>query len=336
MKAQAFTLVEMMVAVVLASIVAAAATTATVAIYRSTVAMEQSSYANEEGKVVIDSLITSVLQVGGGRVRPWSAVSNGCFVNASGTVTAVDGANCTGNGGTRLDFLDLEPKAKQLTLSTAAGTVTATSAEVALIGGVCPLTPANGYPAGGVDVVVLPVEPAGGGWLARRCTPNVTTCTCALAALTGASVDVSAASTRTLTGGLLVVGRAVSYSLDTATHTLIERRDIDGDGSVESRIVSDRVFDLRVQLGYDAAPEDGVMDGTWLTSLDTRSSALTTVPPQTLRMARIGVVVGARVTNQASKSPSASLFGNTPVMAPGFYLKNAESAVTMRNLLVFF
>lgn len=334
---RAFSLVELMVAVAISGVVTAAATTATVSIYRSTLALEQASFAHEEAKTIVDTLSTRLLQVGGGKVRPWSAISNGCFLSNAGALTVVNSGNCSGTGGTRLDFLDVDVSARQLTLSTTAGDVTSSKAVVPLIAGVCPLTPANGFPAAGVDVIVLPVEAAGGGWLARRCVPQASPCQCNLTPLGGAgAVDVGAVSTQTLTGGQLVVGQSVSFEVDTPSHTLFERRDVDNDGAVERRIVSDRVFELRLQFGYDAAPEDGVFDGTWVTPIDTRPTTTTTNAPPLMRMARVGVIVGARVTSKASLSQSASVFGNTAVSNTGFYLKSAESAVTMRNLLVFF
>lgn len=334
---RAFSLVEVMVAVAISGVVTASATLATVSIYKSTLALEQASFAHEEGKIVVDTLSTQVLQLGGGKVRPWSAVSNGCFLSTAGAVTAVNGATCTGNGGTRLDYLDVDEGAKQVTVSSVAGEVTATTVVVPLVAGACPLTPANGFVATGVNVVLLPKEEAGGGWRAQRCVPQLSPCQCSMTALTGVgAVDAGVVNTQTFGGGLLVVGQPISFELDPTANTLHERKDVDGDGVIERRLVSDRVFDLRVQFGYDAAPEDGNFDGTWTTAIDTRPSTSTTNAPPLLRMVRIGVVVGARVTSAASLSKSASIFGNTAIARNDFYLKSAESAVTMRNLLVFF
>lgn len=333
MPVRGFTLLEIMMAVAIAGIITAAATTATVAIYRSSLGLEQASYANEEGKVIVDTLSTRLLQVGGGRVRPWAAISNGCFIDDGGGNQAVNAANCAGNGGTRLDLVDLSEGGKQVTLAS----LSSGQAVVDLPATVdCPLTPENGYPASGVDVVVFPTNESGGGWRNFRCTPNTATCACALSALGGVgAVDVDAVNTTTFAGGVLSPGRTISYELDVANHTLSERADVDGDGTVERRLLSDRVFDLRVQFGYDAAPEDGVLDDTWQTFVDTRPEGSAAQRAPTMRMARVGVVVGARVAN-SDKQGRATLFGNAPITSDDYLLRAAETAVTMRNLLVFF
>jgi prepilin-type N-terminal cleavage/methylation domain-containing protein len=329
----AFTLIELMVAIAIASIVVTAATVATVSIYRSTLALEQASFANEEAKVVVDTLGTTLLQVGGGQIRPWSGVSNGCFLAPDGTMASHNGSVCNGQGGTRLDLVDLAERGKQVRLSAlAAGLATvdllATEA--------CPLTPENGYPASGVNVVIVPPQETGAGWVQARCTPDTTACACQLAPLGGVPIIVTGPVLPTAAGAVMAPGQTLSYELDVASHSLFERQDVDDDGTVERRLLSDRVFDFRVLFGYDAEPEDGVLDGTWQTAIDTRPEGSTQRRAPTLRMARVGVVIGARVTAKDDAGGSASLFGNPPVTSRDYLLRAAETAVTMRNLLVFF
>ncbi len=333
MSVRAFTLIEMMMALAISGIVVAAATTATVSIYQATLALEQASFANEEAKVVVDTLSSRVLQVGGGRIRPWSGVSNGCFIDAGGTVREQNGASCAGQGGTRLDMIDLGEGGKQVrlaSLSTSVARVDLLATEA------CPLTPENGYPAAGLNVVIAPPQESGAGWITARCRPDVASCQCQLTPLAGVPIVVTGPVAATAAGATMAPGQTISFEHDVATHSLFERQDVDGDGSVERRLLSDRVFDFRVLFGYDGAPEDGVFDGTWQTAIDTRPEGGTLLRAPTLRMARIGVVVGARVTARDNVSGSASLFGNTPVTSNTFMLRSAETAVTMRNLLVFF
>jgi len=329
----AFTLIELMVAIAIASIVVTAATVATISIYRSTIALEQASFANEEAKVVVDTLATNLLQVGGGRVRPWSGVSNGCFIKNDGTVAIHDGGNCTGQGGTRLDIVDLAERGKQVKLSA----LTSGLATVDLLATeACPLTPDNGYPVSGVNVVIVPPQETGAGWVQARCTPDTAACTCLLSPLGGVPLAVTGPVTPTAAGAVMAPGQTLSYELDVATHSLFERQDVDDDGVVERRLLSDRVFDFRVLFGYDAEPEDGVLDGAWQTAIDTRPEGSTLRRAPTLRMARVGVIIGARVTARDDAGGSASLFGNPPVESTDYMLRAAETAVTMRNLLVFF
>lgn len=331
MHRRGFTLIELMLALSISAIVVAAATTATVAIYQSTLALEQSSFANEEAKIVIDTLSSRVLQVGGGRIRPWSSVSNGCFRNNGGAMSAQNGGVCTGQGGTRLDMVDLAETGKQVRLST----VTATRATVALLATeACPLTPENGYPAAGVNIVIVPPQESGAGWVGARCRPDTSACACQLSPLGGVPIVITGPLAATAADATLAPGQTLSFEHDVATHSLFERADVDGDGTVERRLLSDRVFDFRVLFGYDAAPEDGVLDATWQTAIDPRTTAAQ--PAAMLRMARIGVTVGARVTAKADVGGNVSLFGNPPVTSNTFMLRSAETAVTMRNLLVFF
>ena len=333
MRRYAFTLIELMVAIAIATIVVTAATVATISIYRSTRALEQASFASEEAKIVVDTLATNLLQVGGGRIRPWSGVSNGCFIKNDGTMAAHDGGTCNGQGGTRLDIVDLAERGKQVTLSA----LTPALATVELLASeACPLTAENGYPARGVNVVIVPPQESGAGWIQARCTPDTAACTCLLSALGGAPLTVTGPVTPTAVGAIMAPGQTLSYDLDVASHSLFERQDVDDDGIVERRLLSDRVFDFRILFGYDAPPEDGVLDGTWQTAIDTRTEGGTLRRAPTLRMARVGVIIGARVTAIDNVAGSASVFGNPPVESPGFMLRAAETAVTMRNLLVFF
>jgi prepilin-type N-terminal cleavage/methylation domain-containing protein len=330
---RAFSLLELLVAVTIASIVVTAATVATVSIYRSTLALEQSSFANEEAKVIVDTLATQVLQVGGGQIRPWSGVSNGCFVKADGTTAAQNGSTCSGQGGTRLDLVELAEVGKQVRLAS----LTASVATVALLASeACPLTAANGYAATGVNVVIVPPQESGAGWQQARCVPDASTCTCALTPLGGVPISITGPVAATAAGAVMAPGQTLSIEFDAAAHSLFERHDVDDDGVVERRLLSDRVFDFRVAFGHDAAPEDGIFDGAWHTAIDTRPEGSTARRAPTLRMARVGVIVGARVTARDDAGGRASLFGNAPVTSTDYLLRAAETAVTMRNLLVFF
>lgn len=326
MTTRAFTMIETMVALALAGIIIAGATTAAVSIYRSTVAIEQQSYADEEAKAIIDYLTAQVLQTGGGEVRPWAAIHNGCVQG---------GAACAGNGGQRLDILVPDASASQCIIAAA----TAADLDVTPVAGTCCISAANGYPDTGTNVLMLPAELAGGGWATRRCTPKAApACGCTLAAIVG-GVDLAAFSgvTQTFAGGTLAVGSPISFELDAATETLSERRDVNNDGTADVRVLSDRVADFRVQYGYDGTPEDGVLDGGWHTVFDPRTdSAVNANLPTALRMARLGVILRAPVPS-SDRPSAATLFSNAPVTSSGgALLRAAVGGVTLRNLLVFF
>jgi prepilin-type N-terminal cleavage/methylation domain-containing protein len=344
---RAFSLLELMVAMGLSAVVAAAATSATVGIYTSIVGMEQQTFAQEEANTLVDALATEILQLGGGDVRPWQALSNGCFLNSSGAVTSVGGATCSGvSGGSSIQFLDLNDGGGQCKISAATST-TLTNAD-----STCCITAANGFAAAGVNIVAIPSYPStgpqsGGGWRAFRCVPLAApACGCTITALSGGAnlAPISGFAFPTAyTGGVLAIGEAVSWTFDKPNHVLNEVRDSNGDGVAETRMLSDRVFDINLAYGYDGQPEDGVLDfdtsgPTWQAAFDTRTSISTspTNDPTAVRMVRLGVLTGSPVSRAANKVPSASLLGNPTITTPGFYLQQAQTAVTLRNMLVFY
>jgi prepilin-type N-terminal cleavage/methylation domain-containing protein len=344
---RAFSLLEMMVALGLSAVVAAAATSVTVAIYTSIVGMEMQTFAQEEAKTLVDALAAEMLQLGGGDVRPWQAVSNGCFLDSSGGVTAVGGTTCTGvTGGSSIQFLDLNDGGGQCRISAA------TSTTLSNADSTCCITAANGFSVSGVNIVAIPEYPltgpqSGGGWRTFRCVPlSAPACGCTITPLAGGA-DLAPVSgfafPAAYAGGVMAIGEAVSWTFDKANHVLNEVRDSNGDGVGETRMLSDRVFDINLAYGYDGQPEDGVLDfdangPRWQASFDTRSSTSTTPTndPAAVRMVRLGVLTGSPVSRAANKVPSASLVGNPTVTTPGFYLQQAQTAVTLRNILVFY
>jgi type II secretory pathway pseudopilin PulG len=347
-------MLEVMCALGIAGIISSAATIATISIYRSAIQLEQQSFAHEEAKMIVDALTTAVLQVGGGKIRPWNAVDTGCWVNAS-TPTG----DCNTRGGTHLTFIDADLVTADACSIASVTPATGNPTKVNVTpyaDGTCCVSPTSGYPAAGIDVVLAPSNSTGGGWEAKRCVPltgsGAANCGCTLTDLTGVGAAVMPAVsgvTRTWAGGTLAVGQSIRYELFPAgSQVLTERRDFDGDGSVERRTVSDRVFDLRVQFGFDAVPEDGVLDqvsgsAAWYPYLDASTLPANPRVPATMRMARVGIVVGATVP-PGTGNLQTTLFGTT-VTDPTdtttpkknkTFLRPAESAVTMRNLLVFY
>jgi prepilin-type N-terminal cleavage/methylation domain-containing protein len=344
---RAFSLLELMVALALSAVVTVAATSATVGIYGSIVAMEQQTYAQEEAKTLLDALATEILQLGGGAIRPWQAVSNGCFINSAGAVTSLGGATCSGvTGGSSIQFLDLNDGGGQCAIS-AASSSTLNSDSTS-----CCVNADNGFVASGVNIVVTPAYTgpvqSGGGWRTFRCVPLAPpACGCTITPLSGgadlASVQSGFAFPANYAGGVMAIGEAVAWQFDKPNHTLNEVRDSNGDGVVETRMLSDRVFDISLSYGYDGQPEDGILDfdsngPTWRAAFDTRtsSSATPTNDPTAVRMVRLGVLTGSPVSSANNKAPSSSLLGNPAVNTPGFYLQQSQTAVTLRNMLVFY
>ncbi len=354
-----FTLLETMVSLAIASVITAAATTATMGIYRGLLAKEQQGAADEEARALLDQLGSGLFQIGGGLVRPWSAVSNGCFTTSSPA--------CAAGAGRRLRYIDTNEDVAQVTIQSASDT----SVVIALSGGECPLTT---WPAGPLDVALLPTKASGGGWRAARCTKKSTTignCSCDLVPLTldaaHGSVPVTPSPNELpagltafpaghFAGGVLTAAQIVTLTHDETTKQLFESRDFRNDGSYASRLLSDAVWQFRVQFGFDGLPEDGQLDQMttaiddrreWVTSLDSAASpvacaaapAACATPTQALRTIRLGLIVGARSPARTTVS-RASLFddGPAPVVATeprGVLLRASTTVITMRSLLVF-
>lgn len=312
-----FTLLELLVAVSLAAVVTTAAVVVTMSIYRSMSALEKHALVDEEAKLVVDYLTQQTLQVGGGAVRPWEALSISC-------TDGVGMPACTG-AEDRLHVLQVDDTVTSCIIHTYNGIATALTAEAP--GGVCCMDSWGGPE----DVAIVPSTP-GGGHQVRRCAPTGG-CVCLLSPIPGAT-DVAPLPGVTIPplgwhGGTVAPARQVSLYLDRANHSLMQRADLDGDGTYEDVVVSDRVHDFQVQLGYDSAPNDGVLDVPWEDTLDLAKAV-------DLRMARIGVVIGVPTPSRASPS-SASLFGAAPVTVPrGVSLRAASGTVALRNVLVFF
>jgi len=353
---RAFTLLETMIAMAISSVIAAAATTATVGIYRTLLAKEQQGSADEEARALLEQLGSGVFQIGGGDVRPWSAVSNGCYTGTAG---------CD-RGGKMLRYVDINedlPQVRILTASTTAVTVD-------LVAGVCPLT---AWPAS-LDIVLLPIAATGGGWRAARCTTNTSgsSCACQLTdlALAPAHGGVPAAPspselpanatsfpTTHFVAGVMAPAQVVTITHNETTRQLLESRDFKNDGTYASRLLSDSVWAFRVQFGFDAIPEDGVLDQlavsvgdrrNWVTALEQATSppacavapAACATPATSLRIVRFGLIVGAR--SPARSTPSqAVLFpetttGSLTMSEPrGVLLRATSTVITMRSLLVF-
>lgn len=350
----AFTLLEAMIAIALSGVIAAAATTATMGIYATLAAKERQGTADEELRALTDLISTRIFQIGGGAVRPWSAVSSNCWRNSG----------CTQKGGSVLKFIDVNENLPQATIATADAGVT--SVTISPVAGRCPTA---AWPEL-TSVVVLPAVQAGGGWVAGRCRKQAP-CGCRIEALTTGPArgglpaapspnempapDVNASRTFP-TGhfntGTIAPAEVVAITFDAASHSLIESRDFGQNGQFLSRRLSDQVYEFRVQYGFDAN-ENGYLDpmeplstdrSPWTSIFDPRDISLqpaaTKQAPQSLRSLRFGLIVGAPASTRGVAS-RASIFAESAASetavssTSALLLRATTSVVTMRSLLVF-
>jgi prepilin-type N-terminal cleavage/methylation domain-containing protein len=328
-RARGFTLVELVIATALGSVLVATVTVATVSVYRSAVAMQQAADADDVAKTLLDAMLVPTQQLGGSSLRPWAAVSTQCVPGMANTGGAAPDLPACGTAD-RLHFIDVA-EGSQCTIQSyngASGSLTALD-----MGGDCCISAANGYPAEGRLVAIVPNVPAGGGWQLKRCVPSNAGCGCTLSDVPGGvsvpplpGVDVE---TDDWAGGLVVPGQTVTFYLDDQKKELRSREDANGDGIPEDRLMSDYVYDLQVHFGYDDAPTDGIVDDTWSASLDPDRAT-------SLRMVRIGIVAGAPSGARITPT-SARVTGGPVITSPsGVVLRGVEGAVTLRNLLIFY
>jgi type II secretory pathway pseudopilin PulG len=350
----AFTLLEAMIAIAISGVIAAAATTATMGIYATLAAKERQGSADEELRALTDLISTRIFQVGGGAVRPWSALSSNCWRNTA----------CTQNGGSTLKFIDVNENLQQATITSVDASLR--SVVIAQVAGRCPT---DAWPEL-TSVVLVPAVQAGGGWATGRCRKQAP-CSCQLEALTAgpARGTLPAApspnempapdivASRTFPAGHFATGtiapaEVVAITFDAATHSLIESRDFGQDGRFLSRRLSDQVYEFRVQYGFDAN-ENGYLDPMeplsterqpWTSIFDPRDVSLqpaaTKQATSTLRSLRFGLIVGAPASTRSLAS-RASIFAETAASetavnsTSALLLRASTSVVTMRSLLVF-
>ena len=311
-----FSLIEITVTLAIASIVAAAATSATISVYRSTRVLEQEAAVDEDAKILLDVIKGRLRQLGGGSLRPWQAVSKKCVT--------INGAACAGSG-EQIHFIDVNPAFEQCPIASSNGT---TNAAVTPTGTCC--TAQAGFAT--LPVIWVPANAANGGWRVRKCAP--TACGCAFSTVAG-TVDVAADNgvTADYSGGFIVAGQSVSYFVKTATttHELHVLDDDDQDGVYKDRLLHDLTYDVQLQFGHDAT-QDGTFNGVWAPAIDNGGT--------TLRMVRVGLVIGARAPGLTSAS-SVTALSNQVFTAPntgkdGQRLRHVVGATALRNLLFFY
>jgi hypothetical protein len=300
------------VALAIAGLVLASATSATVALQRSLSASRLVAQLATDAHFTLEQLLRPLRNAGGDAVRPWQAISNSCVDDARFALPA-----CAADRG-RLHVVRIESP-------TFLRIVAASSASVTLAArpdGSCPAPV-------GRDVVLFPSEGTsrtmqGPAWRARRCAAAFATgCGCTFASTNpGFDARVAAAVTDAqLAGGNLVEARVLSFYVDGSRLMLLT--DLDGSGGAAATPFAPRVSRFATRLGYDA-DVDGVIE------------ASTTTPQTTsldrLRLVRVGLALGARAPDGRT---ARTLFLGGNVADAGQQLVVAEGNAVLRATGVF-
>lgn len=316
--ARGFTLMELMVALSIGLVVMAGATSAIVSITRSTVQTRQQSRADIEAKLLIDWVASALQEVGGGSVRPNMAIrieddcaSETVVVEGLGTVTLPD---CDESD--RLNYLILDDSAPQCESNTTPG------ANI-FFNSTSECCQAGNTDLDGRTVLVVDDD---GDWTTRFCSnQNITGCHCTfpsgLSAYNppGGGLDPPVVVTR---------GSSATVYMDPADHVLKMLVDSDGDGDVELRELAPNIYDFQATLLWDT-DSDGSPETA---SVSTPAGA----QPNTLRMARIGLVVGVPVPSKTTPTRGQVLNGPTRTADRGLMMRSVVVTTGLRNLYVFY
>ncbi|HEY4223418.1 MAG TPA: PilW family protein [Myxococcota bacterium] len=311
--ARGFTLVEMLVALALSSVITTAALEAFVAVSRLTRRSEQEAYADQEAKLLSDYVMSTVQQTGGGNIRPWMGVAVDDNCSTSVTVNGQTMPACDSSD--RLHVAVVSPTASQCTVTSVVGnTVTSPT-------GSCCLNNAEF-----LNQSVVVFTAGSGEWRADRCTAiNTGTCTCTLTGNASAYGNFNGSTN--FASGWITPGTTDSFFLDPTTQTLKLLSDSDNNGTPEITELADRVADFQVQLGFDTDGDQQV---------DRFQAGYSGVTNSQLREVRIGIIVAAPVPARETSS-RAQLF-NGPVRSAtrGKYMRAVSTRSVFRNLNIFF
>lgn len=352
---RAFSLIEMMAALVIASVIVAGATGAVMNINRFIVDTSKRATVLDEAKRLEEYLVVLAQGAGGGALRPHSAV----LVENAGDPLPPAVAPSTGGMGCRdvdgLPDCDASDQGADrltvmVTLSAfpqcAITNVTGVNLNVGAGASACCLDDASGGLSSWDGMQALVVGTAGVASVVLN-SPNGPTCKTNAPPGQGSGLLPTALAAVGYPATLIAV-EARTIFVDRVAHTLSYWTDLDGNGDAtadELTVVHDNVHDLQVALGYDGLPEDGGLDdGAALDDeflFNHASDALFPgngnfglVVGSQLRMLQIAVAVGT--DSDISGGNEAQLLDRpAPISVSGVFLAQTASKAYLRNLAVF-
>lgn len=316
-----FTLSELMVVVAISSFVLATALSALTTMTRELKRLEGTTLAADEVSRLGDYLATEMIGLGGGLVRPWSAL------------VVEDSWGAAGSD--RLTFAVAEDLTAQCLVSSVAGS------KVTLLdtgSGCC-----VGASLVGAQALMVAGTPTSDPWRKMRRVSAVDVGACAVTlSITPTALDQLPSTDSAWAGGILARVRARQVWLDEATRQLMVDEDRDGDGVWESRIAADRVFDLQVALGYDVPRWDWQVTDLGSNLDEWRFNAggdtfavndgqgLAKARASDLRLIRLGLIVGAPDASGMA-APSIRLLNGPARSQAGWLLRAHLGTTGLRN-----
>lgn len=333
-----FTMIEMLVALAISGVVAAAAIMAFVSLARATRRIEQQAHADDEVKVLTDVIMTRVQQAGGGQLRPWMVLevddNQGLACQTPLTLGAVTLPACdlSGSNSDRLHVV-IGADATQCTINTVVPSTNAITQARSPTASCC--VNATDFDDRSLVLVGADGSLAAGQWTTSFCTHvDPGNCACnTTPALNGYASPLVQAGTvpNLLDGGVMMPGTTLTYFLDHTTGILSYVSDEDNDGVVEVSELADHVADFQVQLGFDT-------DGDQVADLYSNGYPTGAGAParSQLRSIRLGIMIAAPVPTRDTPSSATLLNGGAITHARGVYLRKVQTTATLRNLDLFF
>lgn len=317
---RAFTLIELMVALAIAGVVFAAATSSVVVVMKTLKRTEKQIQIDIETKILAEYLSSKLRVIGGGALRPWHGIDLEENWNGDGSdrltvleLASENDSECVitqHNNGAAIKFdqndccLDSNWSGQQLLVASKGAekwlSVFSTGVNVSP-GASCQIIDSGGNGLGKSK----PTHTAGE-------TPN-------------------------FTGGTLVAVRVKRYWLDNASHQLKMDVSSDNANTFETQILADNVHDLQFALGYDISPVDGKITNTvsihdeWLgnaTGDGLGTAGLLNAKEHELRMLQVGVIIGGNISGLSGRAQV--LNGPERVLENGI-LRSVGASIYLRN-----
>lgn len=315
------TLIELMMAVVIGTIVMGMVVGGMNSINRYLIRITQRSLANDEARLLNEFLIDRIRIAGGGSAYPYATtwVSN----------------NANGVGGDAITIAHLSKYSSQLI-----GTYPRL--------GILPVMSASGagcaLTGSFVHQHIMVIDQNEQFW-SLWYVSGVDTVLCQLQVLPSVETHLNHVPTGSVTLNATTRVAAViptHFFLDETTQELQMRQDTNRDNVLETTVLADRVIDLQAALGYDVNPWNWRIDDSqdtgdeWLYNAfgdvmgSTTGQRLDSARRIDLRMLRVSVMIGAPVRSITTRNTMQLLDG--PIrFRDGWVLGSATSDVGLRN-----
>ncbi len=326
-----FTLIELTVATVVSGLIAAAAVSASMQLIAQGNRLGQQATADEEAKMLLDVLTTELQQVGGGSVRPQSAlvVDDDC---GALTIESVSLAACDSSD--RIHFTSFEARPFSISSVTGDQVLISNRIDADNDGSAddCPTLNGDTFDVFMQDQVMVLHQPnVTAGWATRRCNspindPNGTGCGCDLATTASGYETEPDVTNANYDGGTMTLGAVYTVFRDPSDNTLrMVRPDDAGEPSVA--MLAPHIFDIQFEYGFDTDSDNKV--DTFAPNYDSNS-------PGGLRTLRIGLITGAFAPSRTTASAAQILNGPTRSKTKSWLMRPVVGTTGFRNLLLFF